>query len=156
MRYSLIAAFIGAVAAVPLTETVYNTQVATITSCGPEVTDCPARKTSSAVPTTTSCTEEQKKSSSWAHPYGPESKPAVPYGPESSSSAPVITSSAPGYGPKSSSAPVVSSSAPVVVSSSAPAPPPYVPESKVWSSYEYSQVLVCQTFMKEVDGITFR
>ncbi len=39
MRYSAVALFAGAALA---TSTVYSTDVVTITSCGPEVPDCPA------------------------------------------------------------------------------------------------------------------
>ncbi|KAI7079451.1 hypothetical protein KC352_g41684, partial [Hortaea werneckii] len=52
MRYSFVAAtlFAGAAFASPHmkreTETIYNTQIHTVTSCGPEVTNCPADKTS--------------------------------------------------------------------------------------------------------------
>ncbi|KAJ3554828.1 hypothetical protein NPX13_g10506 [Xylaria arbuscula] len=48
MRYSAVALFAGAAMA---TSTVYSTDVVTITSCGPEVPDCPAN--SGSYPTQT-------------------------------------------------------------------------------------------------------
>nr|POE88201.1 hypothetical protein CFP56_11430 [Quercus suber] len=75
MQYAIAAAalFAGAAFAAE-TATVYDTEIHTVTSCGPEVTNCPARST-------------------WAS----ESKPTGYWGPESSawaeSSAPVETSS---------------------------------------------------------------
>ncbi|KAG9518489.1 hypothetical protein KCU78_g12914, partial [Aureobasidium melanogenum] len=56
MRFAVVASalFAGlAVAAPAITETVHSTEVETITSCGPEVTNCPARSATSApvVPT---------------------------------------------------------------------------------------------------------
>jgi hypothetical protein len=56
MRFAVVASalFAGLVAAAPaVTQTVHATEVQTITSCGPEVTNCPARSASTmaAVPT---------------------------------------------------------------------------------------------------------
>ncbi|THW95061.1 hypothetical protein D6D12_01022 [Aureobasidium pullulans] len=51
MRFAIVASalFAGLVAAAPaITETVHSTAVETITSCGPEVTNCPARSASAA------------------------------------------------------------------------------------------------------------
>ncbi|TIA09444.1 hypothetical protein D6C80_08636 [Aureobasidium pullulans] len=51
MRFAVVASalFAGLVAAAPaITETVHSTAVETITSCGPEVTNCPARSASAA------------------------------------------------------------------------------------------------------------
>ncbi|KAG9674036.1 hypothetical protein KCU99_g3755, partial [Aureobasidium melanogenum] len=73
MRFAVVASalFAGlAVAAPAITETVHSTEVETITSCGPEVTNCPARSATSA-------------------PVVPTSAPVVP------TSAPVIPTSAP-------------------------------------------------------------
>ncbi|KAH0363855.1 hypothetical protein KCU65_g7140, partial [Aureobasidium melanogenum] len=57
MRFAVVASalFAGlAVAAPAVTETVHSTEVETITSCGPEVTNCPARTQSSSVVVPTS------------------------------------------------------------------------------------------------------
>ncbi|KAI4796424.1 hypothetical protein E4T44_06248 [Aureobasidium sp. EXF-8845] len=56
MRFAVVASalFAGLVAAAPaVTQTVHATEVQTITSCGPEVTNCPARSASTmaVVPT---------------------------------------------------------------------------------------------------------
>ena len=97
MQYAIVAAalFGAAFAAPPSygapaygageTDTVYSTQVATITSCGPEVTNCPAEHSSTAaavVPTDT-CTDSSTVPAG-AVPYSTPS--AMPYQAASSSS----------------------------------------------------------------------
>ncbi|TKA72968.1 hypothetical protein B0A55_05306 [Friedmanniomyces simplex] len=113
---SFIAAtlFAGVAFALPApqeTETVYDTQIYTITSCGPEVTNCPARQTTSTVVSVTT------------HPAGP---PGYSHGGSLSSStsvvSPVETSTTPvSVAPVSSASPSVTSAPTPSVYSSAPA-----------------------------------
>jgi hypothetical protein len=105
---AIAAAMVGAVAAspagygyggYPAESVVYSTSLVTVTSCGPEVADCPAKGYSTPAPYV-------PESTSTAAPY-------VPYTPESSSTpAPYVpyTTEAPVY---SSPAPAYSSPAPV-------------------------------------------
>lgn len=63
MKFSTVATsavlFGSMVMAMPPQSVVYETEVVTITSCAPEVTDCPYR-TVKPTPETTTCTEEQE------------------------------------------------------------------------------------------------
>lgn len=107
------------------TDTIYQTQVATITSCGPEVTNCPADKTSAAaaVPTDT-CTDSATQPAN-AVPYStPAAQPMM-----SSEASPVEATSAAagvpaGYGASSAAAgvPAASSSVAGAVGASATMP----------------------------------
>ena len=56
MQFSTVVLFAASALAASstLTETALSTQVETITSCGPEVTDCPAREHSNSTITTAS------------------------------------------------------------------------------------------------------
>jgi len=122
MQYALVAAALFgavAIAAPPSygapaygsgeTDTILSTQIATITSCGPEVTDCPAKTAAAASPTDT-CTDSSTYPAN-AVPYStPAAQPMM-----SSEASPVQATSAAGvpagYGAGSSAAmPMASSS----------------------------------------------
>lgn len=113
MRFTAasVALFAGLAAAVPQgeAETLYSTEDVTITSCGPTVTDCPSRQTSTpqGVEAVTSSTPS-----------------AVPTSSATPSSSPVAPVEVPSNTPSSSS-PV----APVQPSSTAPVVPVQVPTS---------------------------
>jgi len=88
MRYVLIAA--GLVAAVSATWTVTSTEDVTITSCAPEVTNCPFRKYSTTAPAapakTSTCTDDDDEhdddddedDDDDDHKWGKTSTPAAP------------------------------------------------------------------------------
>ena len=111
MRFTAasVAVFAGLAAAVPQgdAETVYSTEDVTITSCGPTVTDCPSRQTSTpqGVEAVTSSTPQVV---------------ATPSVMPSSSSSPVAPVEAPS-----------SSSSPMAPAPSSPAPVPQQPTSRV-------------------------
>ena len=114
MRFTAatVAFFVGLAAAMPngADTTVYQTEEVTITSCGPEVTNCPARATSS-VPSGAAATETSAMTTA---------VPTTPAGgaqPVSSSSAPVWSSapSAPAVTSASSVVPVAPAVTPSVI-----------------------------------------
>ncbi|KAK4554904.1 hypothetical protein LTR86_008052 [Recurvomyces mirabilis] len=140
MRSTIIAAslFAGAAFALPSpqeTDTVYDTEIFTITSCGPEVTNCPARATTST--SVRVSTVASAVPTSWGPPghggpggYGSWSSSTA--APSTTSSAPVststiVTSSSVVVSSSTSVASVSSPVAPVSSSASwsAPAPPAY-------------------------------
>ncbi|KAI5287936.1 hypothetical protein KEM54_005604, partial [Ascosphaera aggregata] len=96
MRYSFISAALVAAVAVQAQSTIYKEIDVTITSCPPEITNCPARSHSQTLVPTTPAAETTS---------AVETTPAAPSQPESSTSAPAPSS----YAPASSSQPVVSS-----------------------------------------------
>ena len=146
MRYAVVAAaLVGAVMANPPayyssaeTSTVYETEIATVTSCGPEVTNCPA--SSSYEASSTTCTTEQPS----AVPYTMASETASVYSSAPAYSAPAM-SSAPVYSAPAMSAPVYSapamSSAPVYSAPAMSAPvysAPAMSSAPVYSAPAYS------------------
>ena len=107
MRFTAasVALFAGLAAAVPQgeAETLYSTEDVTITSCGPTVTDCPSRQTSTpqGVEAVTSSTPSAVPTSSAT----PSSSPVAPV--EVPSNTPSSSSPVAPVQPSSSSAPVV-------------------------------------------------
>lgn len=103
-----VALFAGMAAAIPQgdMETVYSTEDVTITSCGPTVSDCPSRQTSTpqaveAVPSSSPSAMATPSSSPVAPVEVPSSSPQAP------APAPAPTSSAPAVPQKPTSHPVV-------------------------------------------------
>ena len=96
MRFTAasVALFAGLAAAVPQgeAETLYSTEDVTITSCGPTVTDCPSRQTSTpqGVEAVTSSTPVAVPTSSATPSSSPVAPVEVPSNTPSSSSAPVV------------------------------------------------------------------